>query len=988
MAIVAGAAPLAAQGVVAGVVTSEAQGTPVPGAQVMVAGTGLGAQTAEDGTFRITGVSGTEVTLEVRRIGFRATRQTVRVGATNLQIEMPVSLVNLSEIVVTGTPGATQRRAIGNAVTTINASEVTDRAPINSIQDLLNGRAAGVVVMPATGMVGTGSRIRVRGTSSFSLSNQPLIYVDGVRINSQTGSGPANQAFGSSSISRFNDINPEDIESIEVLKGPAASTLYGTEASNGVIQIITKRGASGSSGEPRWNLSLKQGANYLADVEGIFETNWQVVGTDTQSIDIVELEKAAGRDIWRTGNLQEYDVSVSGGTSLFNYFLAGGYEMSEGADPGNDLERYNTRANFSVRPTEQLAADVSLGYISGLTNLGCEAGCGGRVWGVVLANPQNLVGANANRRGFHSGTPEQYDLLSNFWQDIDRFTASLQLRHSPISWLSHRLNIGVDRTREEDVSFTPRVDSMVAYSAWGQVLGGRSQTERTINMSTVDYAATLSFAPIPDVTSQTAFGGQYYSSGTGFIHASGSVFPFPGLTSVAATTTSRVNDQDFVEEKSLGFFVQQQFGWRDRLFLTAGVRSDDHSAFGQNFDRVNYPKVSGSWVISEEPFWTVPFVDALKLRVAYGETGQQPPTFAAVRTYEPVTGPNDAPAVTPQIIGNPDLGPERGREIEIGFDAGFLDDRLGLELTYYNQRTEDAILSRSIAPSIGFSGSQFFNAGEIRNTGLEMLARARAWDRDPVMVDLTLNIATNDNEVISLGETDLDFFSPSQYVRHQVGYPVGSWFEQRIVSATFNPTTRLAENVMCDDGAGGSMPCAGADGTRGNADDAPDVFLGRSTPDFEGSFTSTVTIWNRLRVYAMLDFKRGNTKLDGNTRVRCYFFGGRCRENFFPEEFAPERVASIQSNSNYINLLFADASFTKLRELSIAYDLPAQWASAMRSNRASVSLAGRNLYTWTPFPGLEPEAMFLGGSRAGHAVWEQTTLPQLAQWVFTVNLGF
>lgn len=985
LTVLGATAASAQEGIVAGTVVSESSRQPVAGAQILVAGTRLGGSTDASGRFRITGLTGTQVTLDVRRLGFRPTQTTARVGATDVLITMVERPLDLDAVIVTGTPGATERRAIPNAVSTIDAAAVTEQAQINSLQELLNGRAAGVVVMPATGMVGTGSRIRVRGTSSFSLSNQPLIYVDGVRINSEGASGPVNQGFGSQSISRLNDINPEEIESIEILKGPAASTLYGTEASNGVIQIITKRGADGV---PRWNLTVKQGANYVANPEGRFETNWQVVGGDTVSIDIVELEKARGTPVWRTGHLQEYDLNVSGGSETFRYFLAGGAERSEGADHSNDITRYSTRANLSVRPTERLNVSTSLGYINGLTNLACEAGCGGRVWGVVLANPQNLVGANAARRGFHSGTPEQYDLLARFWQGLDRFTGSLQVQHSPLEWLSHRLNFGFDRTREENVSFTPRVDSLVGHPVWGSdPLGSKSQTERTIGLQTVDYAATLTFAPSADLSSSTAFGGQYYHTRRGFIFAEGSVFPAPGLTSVSATTTDRFNDEDFFEEKSLGFFVQQQIGWRDRLFLTAGLRSDDHSAFGQNFDRVVYPKVGATWVLSEEPFWTVPFAQTIKLRAAYGETGQQPPTFAAVRTYSPVTGPDDQAAVTPEFVGNPDLGPERGREIELGLDAGFLDDRLSLELTYYNQRTDDAILERGIAPSIGFSGFQFFNAGAIRNTGVELLARARPYDSEPVGVEFSLTLATNRNEVLSLGDTGVDWVSAGTYLRHQVGFPVGSWFEQRVVSADFDPATRRATNVMCDDGSGGAVLCAGPDGRYGTLDDAPDVFLGRNTPDLEGAFTSTVTLWRQLRLYAMFDFKRGNRKLDGNTRVRCYFFGGRCRENFFPGEFAAERIAAIQSSNNLVDILIADASFTKLRELSLAYTLPDTWAATMRAERATVSIAGRNLYTWTAFPGLEPEAMFLGGSRGGHSVWEQTTLPQLTQWVLTVNLG-
>ncbi|MGH7699400.1 MAG: SusC/RagA family TonB-linked outer membrane protein [Gemmatimonadales bacterium] len=982
--------PLAAQGVVSGVVLNATTLAPVADARVSVSGADGAVATDAGGRFRLTGVAGTEVELEVRRIGYRPASQRVSVGAENVRILLQERVVELGAVVVTGTPGATAQRALGNAVATIDAGQVTETAQINSLQELLLGRVAGMNVLPATGMVGTGSRIRLRGASSFSLSNQPLIYVDGVRVNADPTSGPANQGFGSQSISRLNDFNLDEIESVEVIKGPAAATLYGTEASNGVIQIITKRGRAGES---RWNLKVKQGANFLSNPEERFWTNYQVVASDTTTIDIVERESSLGQPIWRTGHLQEYDLSVTGGTDQLTYYAAGGYEVSEGADASNDVTRYSGRLNLTVRPNSALQVGANFGYVSGLTNLACEAGCGGRVWGTVLANPQNLVGANADRRGFHSGTPEQYDLLVNVSQAVDRFTSSVQVTHQPIGWFSQRLNAGVDRTREQNVDFTPRVDSLIGHPVWGSdPLGFKSVTDRFINFLTTDYAATASFRPSSDWQLSTSAGLQYYRTSTEFVFASGEVFPAPGLTAVSATTQNRQNSQDLVEEKTFGLFAQEQLTWRDRLYLTAGVRSDDHSAFGPNFDRAYYPKVSASWVVSEEPFWNAGFINQLRLRAAYGETGQQPRNFAALRTYTTAVGPSGQPAVTPQLIGNPDLGPERGREIELGFDAAVLDDRVGVEFTYYNKKTDDAILEREIAPSIGFSGFQFFNAGAVRNQGIELLLRGRPYNRANLAVDMTLSLATNSSEVLDLGVVAgqaVDFVTAATYLRHQVGYPIGAWFEQRVVSAQYDPATNTVSNVMCDNGAGGATLCAGADGTYGNADDAPDVYLGRTTPSLEGAFTTTVTLNQRIRLYALVDFKSGFRKLDGNTRVRCAFFGGRCRENFFPAEFAPERIAAIRSSNNLVDYLIDDAKFAKLREVSVAYTLPDTWAQALRASRASVQLAGRNLYTWTAFGGLEPEAYFLGGSRGGgFSLWEQTTLPQLTQWVLTVNLGF
>jgi TonB-linked SusC/RagA family outer membrane protein len=995
----------AQQGTIAGVVVAEGTNTPIAEAQVRVANTTTGTTTDAAGRFRLTGVTGTDVSIEIRRLGYRPTTVNTRVGTMDLRVQLPEKRVELDAVVVTGTAGATEKRAVGNAVSTIKASEITDLAPVSNVQGLLNGRAAGVVVLSASGNVGTGSRIRVRGTSSLSLNNQPLIYVDGVRVNREAASGPSNQAFGSSSISRLNDFNPDEIESIEIIKGPAAATLYGTEASNGVVQIITKKGASGKA---QWMVTAKQGGNYLEDPEGRFPTNYQLVNGNIETIDIVEREKERGTPIWRTGKVGIYDLSVNGGSELFRFFVSGGLENSEGIDPNNSVHRVNGRANVTVTPNSKTTVNVSSGYAAGRTRLPCEAGCGGRVWGTILANPQNLIGANARQRGFHSGTPEEYDLLENYWQGLDRFTGSLQLNHTPIGWFTHRLNAGTDRTGEANVSFTPRVDSLVNTPAWGSgPLGGKSENNRRINVNTLDYAATASFDVTPSIRTQSSAGAQFYQTETSIIAASGTIFPAPGLSSISALTIRNAPTQDFVEERSLGFFVQQQIGWKDRVFLTGGLRSDDHSAFGQNFDRVYYPKVSASWVLSEEPFWKVAPVTAVKLRAAYGQSGQQPANFDALRTYTPVAGPGDVAAATPNTIGNPDLGPEKGSELELGFDAGFLNDRIGLELTYYNKKTRDAILLREIPGSLGFSGSQPFNAGEIENKGLELLARARPWDRRPVAWDITVNLSTNTNEILSLGPPPCaDPLVPNvpqgclsyvqvgaAYQRHSIGGPVGAIYEQKIVSAQFGPDGKTVTNVMCADGRGGTMPCTGPDAIYGNGNDAPDLYLGNPNPKLEGSVSNTFTLWNRLRLYGMVDFKSGYKKLDGNARVRCAFFGGRCRENFYPQEFAPETIAEITSSNNLVGWLFDDAAFVKLREIAVSYSVPDRYITRRGISRAQITLAGRNLHTWTDYGkrgGLDPEAFFLSGTRGsgGQGQWEQTTVPQLAQWLLTVNLGF
>jgi TonB-linked SusC/RagA family outer membrane protein len=1009
----------AQQGAIAGAVTAAGTQEAMAGAQILVTGTTLRTTTDESGRFRFGTVPGTNVTLEVRRIGYKLARVPARVGDENVQIVLTLNPTSLEAVVVTGTPGAAQKRELGNSVGQINVADVVANAPIVSMQSLLNGRTPGLVIMPASGQVGSGSQIRIRGQASFSLGNNPLLYVDGVRVNNEPTSGFSNQAFGSSSISRLNDFNPEDIESIEVLKGPSAATLYGTEAANGVINIITKKGSAGAL---RWNAVVRQGVNYLADWKTMFPTNYgrarlttdgtsatgPVVALDFDSLlvgacgDSIATRMGKKCDIFRTGAQQETELSVSGGSSTLNYYASGNLMDAQGAEPRNNKRTYSGRLNVGFAPSDRFRVATNVGYVTGPTHLPCEAGCGGYVWTTLYATPNNYN--LGTRHGYHSWLPYQYDRLVQIWQDVERTTASVRFEHQPRTWLSHRMIIGGDRTREGNNWLQPRMDSL-QYQAGSGALGYRAVTARSVTDKSLDYNANAIWNYSSDFRFTTSVGAQYYHETVHSVYAEGSVFPAAGLTSVSSTTQSRFNSENFVEDKSLGVYAQEQVGWRDRMFFTAALRSDDHSAFGSKFTRVTYPKYSLSWVLSEEPWFQVPGLSnrlsELRLRVAYGESGKAPSTYSAIRTYTPATGPANSAAVTPNSIGNPELGPEKGKEVEIGFDASALQDRLGVEFTYYDKKTIDAILNKDLAPSTGQSGSQPINIGRIDNSGIELMLRGTPWRSERVGLDLTASVATNANEVSNLGLGSQYFVSAGQYLRHQVGFPAFAWFEQKVLSTAMDRTTGLTSNTMCADtlpGSGGRMGgaprlCAGNNGVYGDADDAPEVYLGRSVPPREFAFSGTLTLFNRFRVFSMIDMKNGHKKMDGNTRVRCGLFG-RCKENFttIVPEFAQQAdsmwTAQARSNSNLVDFLITDASFAKWRELTFSYDVPERYVRMARATRATISVSGRNLATWTNFIGFEPEAMFLGGSRGGNAAWEQSTLPQLRSWIVTLNLGF
>ncbi|MDB4905273.1 MAG: hypothetical protein JWO05_57 [Gemmatimonadetes bacterium] len=986
IAILALPASLAAQGgSVAGTITGLGSQDPIAAAQITIVGSSQRTVSDDKGHFRFTGLSGSSVTIDVRRIGFRAARATARVGDENVRVSMITNPASLEAVVVTGTAGAQTRRELGNTVSQINAADVVAQAPIPSVTSLINGRAAGVVIIPGTGQIGSGAKIRIRGISSLSLSAEPLLYVDGVRVTNAQGSGPAVQSsFGGGVISRLNDLNPDDIESVEILKGPSAATLYGTEASNGVIQIITKKGRNGAA---RWNMTLRQGGNYLSNPGQYFPDNFGMVGSTLTKITYDDIEARHGKQ-FRTGRQQELEVAVNGGVSALDYYLSGNYQDAGGPEPSNNMHHYSGRFNAGLTPMPSMKISLSTGVVSGPTRIPAEGGFGGRVWTIYSMAPQNCT--DRYKQCYHSGLPSEYDDLYRMWQDLDRFTGSLRFDHTPVSWFTQRLTVGADLTNTQDHVYQPRIDSLVAHPSFGSdALGASDVVDGQTRYRTADYAANAMWNYSPSIHTTTSVGGQYYRQSFHSLESFGSVFPTPGLSSVSAATQNFSTAESFSEDASLGVYGQEQVAWRDRLFLTAAVRSDQHSAFGKNFKNALFPKFSVSWVISDEDFFKgngmLNHLSSLRLRSAYGEAGKQPATYASLRTYTSAVGPNGTPAVRPLEIGNPDLGPERGKEIEAGFDAAALNDRIGIEVTYYNKKTADAILNRQVGPSIGFAGTQPFNAGSVRNWGWETLVRGTPYRGDKLGIDMSFSFATNDNKVLDLGGQS--FVSGGSFVRHQVGFPVGAWFERRVLSASIDAAGKTS-NLMCADtipGSGGkeggaAVPCASA----------PMVYLGRSVPPVEGSFSTTVTAFQRFHVYGMLDFKNGHKKLDGNTRVRCTV-NSRCEENFAPQNFQNDavRIAEIYSSRTYLDFLITKANFARIRELSASYSIPDQLVQRFaRAQRAEIAISGRNLKTWTKYTGTDPEGTFFSGSRGGNTSWEQTVLPQSQQFLATLRLTF
>jgi TonB-linked SusC/RagA family outer membrane protein len=969
------AAPAAAQatGTITGSVIAAGSEAPLASAQIAAQGTNRLTLSDVNGRFRLTGLPAGEVVLEVRRVGFRPLTQRVAVGTDAVRLVLSETPLELNALVVTGQAGAVEKRSIGNSIPTIDAANVAQAAAVNTLSNLINGRAPGVVVTGGTGRAGAGTVINIRGRSTLSLTQQPLIYIDGVRVSNDVGTGPRVQ--GGNVVSRLDDIDPEDIESIEIIKGPSAATLYGTEAANGVVQIITKKGGSGS---PHFQASTRQGTQWFMDAANRWPTNFaKDASGNIVSWNAVKSEAARGTPLFNTGHLQTYEVNLRGGERAINYYLSSSYDHDTGIEPNNRVGRFTGHANLTIAPRPEYDVSTSLHVIKGLSYLGNDYGSS-RFFSGMFGSPLTLSGPT---RGFFQAPPEALDAAYLNSQALNRFTGSVQLNNRPVHWFAQRLTLGLDQTNEDNQALSNYLPPQYV-QFFGAVAsqGGLNQDLRNISYATADYSGTATFNLPKSLVSTSSIGGQLYRKRIDSTSITATQFPAPNLTTAAAAAIVK-GSQNYVTNTTLGFFVQQQMGWRDRMFLTGAVRVDNNSAFGKDVKLVTYPKVSGSWVVSDEGFWRLGVIDQLRLRAAYGLSGQQPDAFAALQTYVPSTGPLDQPIVTPQFPGNSNLKPERSQEFESGFEMSLF-KRVSVDFTYYNKSTHDAILSRGTAPSQGFPNPQFVNIGRIDNHGMELALNANAANRRDFSWDVGASVATNHDRIADMGGLPPIVFNGLPFQHQEQGFPISGYFSKKVLSATYDPTTKKAINALCDGGigdkqGGAAVPCA----------TAPQVFIGTSTPKATGAVNTTFTLWKWLKLYGMADFRKGNKLLDATTLIRCSIFLV-CDENVNPQNYDPRYLVTVQNGSGLIyNDEFAqDASFWRLRELSATVTVPERFAARLNASAASITFAGRNLHTWTHYKGLDPEARSQLGIQ--NDAFDQAVSPTFAQFVTTFTLTF
>ena len=986
----AASASAQAVGTIAGQFTDEA-GQGIPAVQVFVLGPDIGALSQADGRYVILNVPVGTHRIRAVRIGYETVTLDVTVGSGATVVQdflMSLQALAMDEIVVTGVPGGTRMRAIGNSVERLDASEIALLTPVASVQDVLRGRSPGVNMM-GNGIMGSTPRMRIRGASSFSLDGQPLIYIDGIRANNDETAGFRSRR------GMLSTLDPEQIERIEVLKGPAAATLYGTEASRGVINIITKRGEEGGV---QVELMVRGGVNYMADpASRVGYTNyWTDTATgEVFSVEMLDYMNELGREIYSNGPVQNYSASLSGGSQDTQYFFAGTYERETGVLAHNFQHTANVRSNFDTQISENVGLALRMGYTNNrdrLVNDGFSSITEGIEFGSPRYQPEHRCRTDPGTGcdlfiGFSSFSHPTRERAQFNETDLDRFTGGITFDFEAFGWLTARLTTGVDYTGEQNVQFTgfQTNDTSIVMLGTNRARGERQEERVSTFLTTTDFSATADWEATSSLTASTSLGVQYYTNTRSFLSATGQQFAGPGLSTISAASIISTPGNNNVSNNTLGSYAQETLAWQDRLFLTAAVRVDNNSAFGNDIDLVTYPKFALSWVMNEEPWFedvAPSWMNTLRLRSAWGQSGEQPASFSALRTWSPVTGPA-GPGVSPNTLGNPDLTAEVGEETELGFDADLFDNRLGLEFSYYHKLTKGAILERSLPPSAGFTGRQFVNAGRIVNNGVEVALNANLVDGSAWGLDVGFNLSYNDAEILRLsgepGDTSIVFNSWSS-MEHHVGQAPFSWYGRDVVSADFDAAGD-AINVMCSDGSGGTTPCFDAAGNT----IGPRVFLGRAIAPWEASAVADIRIGDNLSFHALFTSQMGHKRFDNTERQRCRLYR-LCRENSFPQEWIGgdfEMKATIQSSDQIIDAWVNEVGFIRLKEVSLTYQLPQSLRFGVE--RAVLQVAARNMLTWTDWTASDPETMYTVGGRYYMA---QNNLPLPQQLVTSIRVTF
>ncbi len=958
----------AQQRAITGRVTDALTGQPLASVAVTVVETRLTSLTDAEGRFRLAGVPSDRVTLRLSSLGYRTTTVTVEPGTPNVEVSLEVDALNLDALVVTGQATTIDRRSATTSIAYVSGEEVT-RVSAPTVLNAMTGKITGVNLQTNSGAPGGGIQMQVRGNSTILGSHDPLFVVDGVIYSNASipsGRGLANAAASATMeadpVNRIADLNPNDIASIEVLKGAAASAIYGSKAANGVVVITTKRGQVGA---PQINVTQRFGV--YTPLRTLSARRW----TEEEAI---ERYGDAARPFFQGNSSPYFDhyaqvysnrrpsfetiANVRGGTESTRYFVSGAWKHDEGLERNTFATRQSLRANIDQHLGSGMDLKVSTaftrsendrGWNNNCNNYGCHGYAFAYIPSFVDLTRRNPDGSFPSPTVGPPSNPVQITELADNYEETLRFTGGVTLgwnaMERPDQSLQLVLGGGLDAFDQRNDVWSPNelfYEQPQTRPGASIRSGGRSLFYNW-NVNAIHTFLARSF------TANTSFGIQYEDQRlhTHLIHTEGLL---PGQRNVDQGTSTEVSEQ-LAEERTLAIYLQEELRLLDdRLLVLGGLRAERSSMNGDASRYYAFPKLSGSYRI---PGIAGPGSE-IKLRTAYGETGNLP-LFGHKYTNlaTPQLGGEKGLAVS-TTAGSPIVAPERVKEIETGIDGFAMNGRLTWELTGFVRNSTNLLLQRVPAPSTGY-GTEVFNGGKIRNQGFEI-----ALGYAPIQTPNALWVARGTftrytNEVVDLAGQPAFF-------------PAGSGFGNlgRTFSEEGKPATQIITYVFDKDGERSESQ----------------VQVGNTTPDFRVGLVNDVS-FGRLSFSSTVDWQQGGNVV--NLTKYLYDSQGTTADFGTPAFEKRDQARRAGVNQVYVE----DATFVKLRELSVMWDVPPSVIAALgiRARNLRVGLTGNNLLMWTRYSGLDPEVANFGATAIRHNL-DIAPYPPSRGFFLNVMVGF
>ncbi|MDG1277423.1 MAG: TonB-dependent receptor [Algoriphagus sp.] len=983
MLMLGSAVAFAQNRVITGTVISTEDNLGVPGATVLVKGTTIGTATDLDGKYSISVPSGSNV-LVFTFVGLRP--QEVTIGnRTTIDVSMEPDVQALSEFVITSY-GDQSKREITGAISSVKG-EVFENLPVQSFDRAMQGRIAGVQVTSTSGQPGGTLNVRIRGVGSINAGNDPLYIVDGVQVNNGGLSGQGSQ-------NALASINPNDIESIEVLKDAAAAAIYGAQAANGVVLINTKKGKKGKS---QVKVSVQEGivqplnlydvmdASQLA---GIKRVAYQNRGLATSGSDATygnpedpNLQSYDWLDaLYRQGRLSVYDLSISGGDEKTTFFLSGSYTKQEGQIEMSDYNRATGRLNVTHRPNKNLtvAANLSLSFQN--TNGSIDRG--------NFVNGPFVAGFSArpnvpiyNEDGSFAPYPSNhlfgYNIVQGVFEELRsgktvQTVSNLQLNYQIAPWLSWTSYFGLDFSDNADINNRP--STIPVFSSYGgaSVFTARRNTNFNTNHN---FNFNKKFNDVHTVSGILGF--EYKGSQSDFQSATGRGFPNPTLIYLANAATPFAVNSSFTEYKRAGFFGQAKYDYDDRYTADVTVRRDGHSRFGEKNRWGTFYAASAGWRLSSEAFLQdVTWLDNLRVRASYGVTGNSDIANFASRTLVGSSGQYlGQGGLDLSQLGNDLLTWEESETINLGLDATLFNGRIITTVDFWRKNSNNLLFNTPLPTDSGF-GSITRNTGEVRNQGIDIDVQTVNIVAGKFQWSTGFNITFLENELISLYD-GLDRIGNSLIV----GRPISFFYTNEYLGV--NPANGRA---MYDDGTGtGNFTYVTGQNTLD--------YRGSALPSSYGGLSNTFS-YGPLTLEVFFQYQFGNfaTNSDLYNLANWGSGTGNLLVNQLDYWKQPGDITTVgrpyeggqEPGTSAVNTfstrLMSDGGYVRLKQVTLNYTLGSAAASKIGMASASLFVQGLNLATFTNYNGIDPEANSIGNTFGAY--------PNARQISAGINLNF